>query len=287
MQAPAGDAAAQDGGSRAQMLLYQNTTLAAQLEVQRKQLGGLEAKVEEAEKKQAAYEETLACVDRMWTQLNQDLAFLTQRAREGAGAAAAPDSPPPAAAAAPPCRAGNGQAAAVEDLFLERLLRGGNEKAAALVRAKAAEIRDESTDVEAALAARAKGTRAVLAGLLDAVDAARARADAAAAHTAQPNGVETEDALARARKDAAAARGAADAQKAVNRVLQERVRQRRPASPCPASAGPAVGRHGLGATCSGRSAPVGRSLCVVVRARAVQSSSVLACWGLLSMADAA
>ena len=287
MQAPAGDAAAQDGGSRAQMLLYQNTTLAAQLEVQRKQLGGLEAKVEEAEKKQAAYEETLACVDRMWTQLNADLAFMTARAREGAGAAPAPGSPPPAPAAAPPCRAGNGTAAAVGDLFLERLLRGGGEKAAALVRAKAAEVRDESTDVEAALAARAAGTRAVLAGLLDAVDAARAVADAAAAHAGQPNGVETEDALARARKDAAGARGAADAQKAVSRVLQERVRRRPPGTPCRAQAGPAVSRRGLAATCSGHGAPVGRAarrpsdFTICCSARTSCATNASACWACL------
>ncbi|KAK9831868.1 hypothetical protein WJX81_003988 [Elliptochloris bilobata] len=204
------------------MLAWQNATLSAQLGAQRKQVDDLEAKVDEAEKKQNGYVETLACVDRLWRQLNADVAFLAARACTGdcdaAECALSISAEPPQ-----PCKAGNGQVE-TEDPFLERLLRGGDDKAAALVRAQAAEIRDESTDVEAALAARSAGTSAALARLVDAIDAARARSTAAAEHAAQPNGADAEDGkLQGALREAAAARRAADAQKAVNRVLQERV----------------------------------------------------------------
>lgn len=183
------------------------------------QVVDLEAKVDEAEKRQNAYEETLACVDRLWSQLNQDVVFLAARAC--AGDCAAPNYT--AAAPAPePCKAGNG-AAEPEDPFLERLLRG-EARTAAFVRGQAEEIRDNSTDVESALAARAAGTSAALASLVDAIDAARLRAAEAAAHAAQPNGVAAQDELQRLVKEAADARRAADAQKAVNRVLQQRVR---------------------------------------------------------------
>lgn len=114
-----------------------------------------------------------------------------------------------------------------EDPFLERLLRGSDGKVAAAARARAADVRDESTDVEAALAARAAGTSAALARLIDVIDAARARAADAAGHGAQPNGAQAADRLQGVQREAAAARRAADEQKALNRVLQERVRRPR------------------------------------------------------------
>ena len=112
-----------------------------------------------------------------------------------------------------------------EDPFLERLLRGSDGKVAAAARARAADVRDESTDVEAALAARAASTSAALARLIDVIDAARARAADADGHAPQPNGAQAADRLQGAQREAAAARCAADEQKALNRVLQERVRR--------------------------------------------------------------
>ena len=112
-----------------------------------------------------------------------------------------------------------------EDPFLERLLRGSDGKVATAVRARAADVRDEATDVEAALVARAVGTSAALARLIDVIDAAHARAAGAVGHTAQPNGAQAADRLQGAQREAAAARRAADEQKALNRVLQERVRR--------------------------------------------------------------
>ena len=69
----------------------------------------LEAKLDEAEKKQNAYEETLACVDRLWRQLNADVAFLAVRACGGECDAAECASPASAAAPAQPRKAENGQ----------------------------------------------------------------------------------------------------------------------------------------------------------------------------------
>ena len=72
-------------------------------------MDSLEAKLDEAEKKQNAYEETVACVDRLWRQLNADVAFLAARACGGECDAADCASPVSAAAPAQPWKAGNGQ----------------------------------------------------------------------------------------------------------------------------------------------------------------------------------
>ena len=72
-------------------------------------MDSLEAKLDEAEKKQNAYEETLACVDRLWRQLNADVAFLAVRACGGECDAAECASPASAATPAQLRKAENGQ----------------------------------------------------------------------------------------------------------------------------------------------------------------------------------
>lgn len=92
------------------------------------QMDSLEAKLDEAEKKQNAYEETLACVDRLWRQLNEDVAFLATRACGGECDAA--ECAPPASPAAPaqPHKAENGQVGHIFSVRRNRLDCGSDTK---------------------------------------------------------------------------------------------------------------------------------------------------------------
>ena len=51
------------------------------VEAQRTEINDLQAKVTSLEAKQIEYEQTLSCVDRQWTQINEDIVYMSQQAR--------------------------------------------------------------------------------------------------------------------------------------------------------------------------------------------------------------
>lgn len=51
------------------------------IEAQRTEINDLQAKVTGLEVKQTEYEQTLSCVDRQWTQINEDIVFMSRQAR--------------------------------------------------------------------------------------------------------------------------------------------------------------------------------------------------------------
>ena len=59
------------------------------VEAQRTEINDLQAKVTSLEAKQIEYEQTLSCVDRQWTQINEDIVYMSQQAR-GFGRAGSP-----------------------------------------------------------------------------------------------------------------------------------------------------------------------------------------------------
>ncbi len=68
-------------GERLNMLQRNNQQLAAELARVREENQRLEASLSELRDKQVGYGDTVAAVDRVWTQLTQDMAFLVQRSR--------------------------------------------------------------------------------------------------------------------------------------------------------------------------------------------------------------
>ncbi len=51
------------------------------VEAQRTEINDLQAKLTSLEAKQAEYEQTLSCVDRQWTQINEDIVYMSSQAR--------------------------------------------------------------------------------------------------------------------------------------------------------------------------------------------------------------
>lgn len=152
-------------GQRVQMLTNQNNKLSAQLEVQRKEIATLEAKVAQMESKQIDYEQTLSCVDRLWTQLNDDILFLARRS------ALDKDNNDKPSASGQEHHTSNGRASGqgmegVSDPFLLRLVHDDS-AAAKVVAAKVKELTEDATEVETALLRRSETTKECLAHLLD------------------------------------------------------------------------------------------------------------------------
>ena len=52
------------------------------VEAQRTEINDLQAKVAGLEAKQIEYEQTLSCVDRQWTQINEDIIYMSRQARD-------------------------------------------------------------------------------------------------------------------------------------------------------------------------------------------------------------
>ena len=52
------------------------------VEAQRTEINDLQAKVAGLEVKQIEYEQTLSCVDRQWTQINEDIIYMSRQARD-------------------------------------------------------------------------------------------------------------------------------------------------------------------------------------------------------------
>jgi hypothetical protein len=100
--------------------------LKAQLEVQKQKISDLEAKVEEQHKQEVDYQDTLLCVDRLWSQLNSDIAHIANRAtgwQDPEPGSNGGDVGEPSTSDRPPA-----------DPFLEALLNGDASSAGAKVR---------------------------------------------------------------------------------------------------------------------------------------------------------
>lgn len=67
-------------GSLGGPVVPQNKIL-EKLEAQRTEINDLQAKLSSLEAKQVEYEQTLSCVDRQWTQINEDIVYMTRQAR--------------------------------------------------------------------------------------------------------------------------------------------------------------------------------------------------------------
>ena len=152
-------------GQRIQMLTYQNGKLSAQLEVQRKEIAALEAKVTQMDNKQIDYEQTLSCVDRLWTQLNDDILFLTKRTALEEDTSEAPSHSGQDHLTSNGSSPGKG-AQTISDPFLQRLV-WSHSAASKAVAAKSKELTEDATEVETALLRRSESTKACLARLLD------------------------------------------------------------------------------------------------------------------------
>lgn len=203
------------------MLVYKNQRLAERVDEQRREIRHLEARIEEYDKQQEEYQETLVTVNRLWNQLNQDIVFLVARATgrdgfpgasssgngTGAGGDVEMSEAQPSSDRAGSAEAGNGptpngatfktdNSDKPPDTFLQRLLRGAEQREtlAGLVEDaydRQAQLADGYSDVETALRARMAGTSAALAVLVDALDTAqRGLSSAAAAMKLDPTGDE-------------------------------------------------------------------------------------------------
>jgi chromosome segregation ATPase len=51
------------------------------VEAQRTEINDLQARLSSLETRQIDYEQTLSCVDRQWTQINEDIIYMSQQAR--------------------------------------------------------------------------------------------------------------------------------------------------------------------------------------------------------------
>lgn len=176
-----------------ELLLYKHKRLAARVDEQRAQIryfgalmcifvacthpvpgedtdhprSALEARLEQHEQQRTDYTNTLSCINRLWTALNDDVASLIQRALpDDASDATAPTT--------------NGvQAADTADPFLHALLHNASDahtdpQLAKLANDAHAHERDAASvysDVESALRARTAATNAALARLLQALQA--------------------------------------------------------------------------------------------------------------------
>ena len=68
-------------GERLNMLQRNNQQLSAELARVREENQRLEKNLAELRTKQVEYTDTVAAVDRVWTQLTEDMAFLVQRSK--------------------------------------------------------------------------------------------------------------------------------------------------------------------------------------------------------------
>ncbi|MEW5314014.1 MAG: hypothetical protein WDW38_005542 [Sanguina aurantia] len=156
----------------ADVLTHQNKRLAVQLESLRHNNRVLEDRVQQYDAKEEAYSQTLLCVNRLWTQLNSDIAHLVSVATGGR-----PRSGPST------------------DPFLQRLLHLDRSSAKPFLDRQKA-LHAESSELEDALIERAHGTKAALASLLQHIQDARGASDALSLQLASSCGSCTSEAAA-------------------------------------------------------------------------------------------
>ncbi|KAG6787598.1 hypothetical protein POTOM_003640 [Populus tomentosa] len=143
------------------VLQCQNQKLVQQLDVQKHEFHGLEAKIKELKDKQASYDGMLITVNKLWNQLVDDLVLLGIRAGGGQDFLQILDHADHSGGSIPPCPA--------EQIFLCRLL-------------KTDSIQSSGNDgivrsVEEALASRHSSTMELMKFLEDTIDAQRAKTE--------------------------------------------------------------------------------------------------------------
>ncbi|KAJ6945066.1 E3 ubiquitin-protein ligase BRE1-like 2 isoform X1 [Populus alba x Populus x berolinensis] len=143
------------------VLQCQNQKLVQQLDVQKHEFHGLEAKIKELKDKQASYDGMLITVNKLWNQLVDDLVLLGIRAGGGQDFLQILDHADHSGGSIPPCPA--------EQIFLCRLL-------------KTDSIQSNGNDgivrsVEEALASRHSSTMELMKFLEDTIDAQRAKTE--------------------------------------------------------------------------------------------------------------
>ncbi|XP_043691971.1 E3 ubiquitin-protein ligase BRE1-like 2 [Telopea speciosissima] len=150
----------------AAVLQYQNQKLVQQLDVQKHELHVLEEKFKELNDKQTSYDDTLITVNRLWSQLVDDLILLGVRAGGDGNGLPVWDQADRSQDSIPSCP--------WEEVFLYRLLEADPVD---WNRAKEA-----TKNVEEALAARHASTLNLMKYLEDTIDAQRAKADSIASN---------------------------------------------------------------------------------------------------------
>ncbi len=145
---------------RLQVLTHQNQRLAVQLEEKRKAFRTLENKVSNYESKEQAYEQTLLCVNRLWDQFLGSISHLC------ASLAGDADVKPPAP---------TDKAPAVKDPFLQRLVADWTTAQLKPVVDAQKRLDAELSEVEGALAERARGCKESLATVLDTIRSLHAK----------------------------------------------------------------------------------------------------------------
>mmetsp|Transcript_30041 Transcript_30041/g.77666 ORF Transcript_30041/g.77666 Transcript_30041/m.77666 type:complete len:848 (-) Transcript_30041:135-2678(-) len=147
------------------LLQFKNQKLREQVEVQKREKVLLEETVQALQGKQSQYETNLLCVNRLWTELNRDIAVLASRIDPSISAVPLEDGSS--------AEDGAKALAGLTDPFLQRLVLdnpGAEKKAAKLL----AEASTELDDVEARLTQRCENTKSALSKVLDAIDKTRA-----------------------------------------------------------------------------------------------------------------
>lgn len=188
------------------MLKYQNQKLSQQVEMHRKEISNLEQEVHTQKQKQVAYEDTLLCINRLWEQLNNDIVFMSRRAKGW------PAEPAKAAA----------EGGGLGDPFLDKLLKGSANLIAA-VAAKQDDLKEYASEIEIALGGKATSTKEALAVLLGIIQSEQERNDRLAGQLANgaPDAAAMAAELARLQSECQALRNETDSQKALNRSLEE------------------------------------------------------------------
>ncbi|PSC73290.1 E3 ubiquitin-ligase BRE1-like 2 isoform A [Micractinium conductrix] len=168
---------------RLDLLVDKNAKLSAQCDAQRKQINALEKRLEEVQAQEAARQETLLCVNRLWEELNASIGFIQFRA---SGRMAEAQQENTEATDADLLRKANP--------FLAKLLAThmAGDKAAAEM---AEDFAEDVSDVEAALRERMQATLSGAATALALVEEAAARG-APAGGAAGGGDAEMEDAAA-------------------------------------------------------------------------------------------
>ncbi|KAJ4724084.1 E3 ubiquitin protein ligase [Melia azedarach] len=150
----------------AAVLQYQNQKLVQQLDSQKHELHGLEAKIKELKENQTSYDDMLITVNQLWNQLVDDLILLGVRAGGGPTILHKLDSEDQKRGSIPSCPS--------EDMFLCRVLQVNS-------------IESSGTDgifqyVDNALASRHSSTKELMKFLEDVIDAQREKTESIA-HT--------------------------------------------------------------------------------------------------------
>jgi hypothetical protein len=137
-----------------QALRFQNVKLSEQLENYKQQIAGLEATISKHERASKERADTLLCINRLWDELNKDIAYLCQRS--GIGDPAAADTGE---------SAGASHLEGISDPYLRRLLSGSLQEIKK-IQANHKSLLEDCSDVEKLLVERTNSTKQALSKVL-------------------------------------------------------------------------------------------------------------------------